>query len=113
MAVNSRLAIEPRLRLRRALRRAALVRLTLISTTRRAPRPRTRTIAFGRKAAAPCGTVGVVAELAVVEVELVVEVLCVVVVVVMGSVGTVGEVTPGRGKVGKVVVTQPTPGKQT
>ena len=47
----------------------------------------------------------------VVEVELVVEVLCVVVVVVMGSVGTVGEVTPGRGNVGKVVVTQPTTGR--
>jgi hypothetical protein len=57
--------------------------------------------------------VGVGVELVVAAVELVVEVLCVVVVVVMGSVGTVGEVTPGRGKVGKVVVTQPTTGRQT
>src|SRR5207249_4283329 len=75
------------------------------------------TVAFGLKAAAPCGTVvfpvGVVAELAAVVVELGVEAPCVVSLVVTGSGGTVGKVTPGRDTGGKGVVTQPTTGRQS
>jgi hypothetical protein len=57
--------------------------------------------------------VAVVTELAVEVVELAVEPPWVVVVVVTGTVGRVGKVTPGRGTVGGVVVTQPTTGRQS
>jgi hypothetical protein len=93
------------------------VRLTLISTTRRAPRPRTRTVAFGLKATAPSDAVesppvvGVVEAVVVVEPGVVVA-GDVIVVVVPGSVGTVGKVT-GREVVGSVVVMHPTTGRQS
>ncbi len=112
MAVNSRWAITPRLRLRRAFRRAALVRVTRISMRRRAPRPRTRMVAFGLKRAAPGdAVVGVVVlVLIVLAVEVVVGGTVPVAVVVPGRVGTV---TPGRGRVVTTVVTQPTTGRQS
>src|SRR5207244_7749235 len=105
-AVDRRLASEAFLRLRRAFRRAALVRLTLISMTRWAPRPRTRTVALGLKAVSPFDpvvspSVVVVDDEAVsVPVELVVAPPCTVVVFAPGSAGSGGRAT-GRPAAGK------------
>jgi hypothetical protein len=99
-------------RLSNALTRASFDSRSLISTTRAAPRPRTRTEARATRAVSGCALVPAGAggadgafdppdppELGVVAV-----------VVVMGSVGTV---TVGSGTEGSVVVTQPTPGAHT
>jgi hypothetical protein len=111
-ASNCRRASVLPLRLSSALTRAGFDRRSLISTTRAAPRPRTRTEALAPKVVCGCVLPGVPVPAAAGGVDGVFEPpeLDVVVGVVVGSSGAV---TGGSGTDGSVVVTQPITGRHS